>query len=1137
MTALPASPYKGLAAFADSPLDALLFFGRESEREAIVANLMASRLTVLYGPSGVGKSSLLRAGVAQRLRTVGDGSVIVHDTWAEDPEAALIASAHDADPNLGPTAGLVDTIAAAAQRNGQVYLLLDQFEEYFLHHGATGPLSEPLPELLRRPGLRVNILIALRNDALAELDAFAGRVHGLFANMLRLDRLDRRSARSAILGPLGCFGELSGSSYAADPALVDELLHEVAAGRVDLSGTTGAQPSAEHIEAPFLQLVLERLWAEERDHGSRELRLETFRRLGGAEPILRDHVQGTLDRLPADDQDAVARLIRQLVTPTGTKTSHTAADLAAYTAVDNARLESLLAQLGRERIVRAVEGAAGGPTRFEIFHDVLAEPLLAWRANHDLEGERIAARRQRHRLISIAAAALLALVVVGAIAIFALTQRSTARSQARRAHARELAAQALAGIPSNPARSLALALEAARIAAGPETESVLRTSLLATRERRIVRVGGAVVDASFSPSGGRLLVVGSNGSLGLYDRTGARIAALPRQTALTSAVWSPDGSSFATGGVDGSVVVWRSDGRQLRRVETTAPITVLTYASGKLLIGSGGRIRILSGVHGSVRTIRLDGSVVAAAVAPNGKLLAVATKRKGRLTTRIFDIRKRHVRATLPERGIGSLTFSADGYRLVTGSTDKTARIWRASTGRLLHTLPHRGHVLAERFSPDGKSLVTSSADGTAAVWDVRTGTRVLLLTGANGIAEDATFSPDEKEVAVAFGDRAARIYSTEDGRLLAPLAGHTDAVTSIHYDQGGHTIVTGSDDGTARLWDANAGDALVAIDHRASTVDALFVGGRVLSVAGRQARVVDLNGRRVASIRLRAPITAAAARGEAFSLVDEAGDLERVLGPDRTETISDLGVAAAAYASDGNLVTGSRDGTIRIWRPGQHAAQLIRGPAHLTSVSAADGRFLVRTRDGSVRVYASDGGPLRTLVSRAQRATLSPNGTVVVTTNAREADLWDVSTGKLLHRLTGHRSLVTDAEFSSDSSRLVTASDDHDARIWDVATGRLEHVLRGHFFAIRTAVFSPDGRWTVTASQFTAGLWDVQTGQLVLYLRGNTRPLTGATFSPDGNWILTGSEDGTARVVRCDICRDLSGLEQAAQERLRSIG
>ena len=76
-----------------------------------------------------------------------------------------------------------------------------------------------------------------------------------------------------------------------------------------------------------------------------------------------------------------------------------------------------------------------------------------------------------------------------------------------------------------------------------------------------------------------------------------------------------------------------------------------------------------------------------------------------------------------------------------------------------------------------------------------------------------------------------------------------------------------------------------------------------------------------------------------------------------------------------------------------------------------------------------------------------------------------------------------------------------------------------------------------VTASQFTAGLWDAATGQLVLYLQGNTRPLTGALFSPTGDWILTGSEDGTARIVQCDICRNLAGLEQLAHRHLRSIG
>ena len=76
VTTVPASPYKGLSAFEDSELDALLFFGREREVAAVAANVLASRLTVLYGPSGVGKSSLLRAGVARRLRELSGAPVV-----------------------------------------------------------------------------------------------------------------------------------------------------------------------------------------------------------------------------------------------------------------------------------------------------------------------------------------------------------------------------------------------------------------------------------------------------------------------------------------------------------------------------------------------------------------------------------------------------------------------------------------------------------------------------------------------------------------------------------------------------------------------------------------------------------------------------------------------------------------------------------------------------------------------------------------------------------------------------------------------------------------------------------------------------------------------------------------------------
>src|SRR5438045_5361196 len=99
--AAPPSPYKGLAPFEDSALDALLFFGREREIEVIVANLMAARLTVLFGPSGVGKTSLLRAGVAHRLRSAHGALVAIVSAWAGDPLAEIFDAIEAAAGEVG----------------------------------------------------------------------------------------------------------------------------------------------------------------------------------------------------------------------------------------------------------------------------------------------------------------------------------------------------------------------------------------------------------------------------------------------------------------------------------------------------------------------------------------------------------------------------------------------------------------------------------------------------------------------------------------------------------------------------------------------------------------------------------------------------------------------------------------------------------------------------------------------------------------------------------------------------------------------------------------------------------------------------------------------------------------------------
>jgi len=234
------TPYKGLSPFDDSELDALLFFGRERETEIVVANALASRLTVLYGPSGVGKSSLLRAGVVRSLRQLSSTEpmgVAYYSSWSGDPILGIdeavrgaLAEAFGGDPGEAP-GDLPDRVDGwTAALGGELVLVLDQFEELFLYHDDGGGLLEVLPELVTRPGLRLNVVLGIRDDALAKLDVFKARIPGLFSNYLRLDLLDREAARAAILGPLERYNELEGGEVTIEPELVEAVLGEVAAG-------------------------------------------------------------------------------------------------------------------------------------------------------------------------------------------------------------------------------------------------------------------------------------------------------------------------------------------------------------------------------------------------------------------------------------------------------------------------------------------------------------------------------------------------------------------------------------------------------------------------------------------------------------------------------------------------------------------------------------------------------------------------------------------------------------------------------------------------------------------------------------------------------------------------------------------
>ena len=367
-------PYKGLQPYTEA--DRAFFFGRERDRELVIANLYAAPLTVLYGASGVGKSSVLLAGVVPALRETPRLAVVVFRAWSQaDFRPALKAALREAvarvtggDAGIDPQLPFDEYLAACARAvRGQIFFIFDQFEEYFLYHPpdqSDEGFDAEFARAVNRQEVPANFLLAMREDGLSRLDRFGGRIPRLLGNLLRLEHLDHRAAEEAVRRPLAELNRrlpADAPPFVIEDALVAILLEEVRTGRVTLDRTMPGRtpiagaPDEGRVETPLLQLVLTRLWDEELSAGSRALRLETLVRLGGTEKIARTHLDQQMEGLGERERDLAARLFRFLVTPNGTKIAQDLASLSYWAEAPPEEAQRVLDRLSAEmRVTRTL---------------------------------------------------------------------------------------------------------------------------------------------------------------------------------------------------------------------------------------------------------------------------------------------------------------------------------------------------------------------------------------------------------------------------------------------------------------------------------------------------------------------------------------------------------------------------------------------------------------------------------------------------------------------------------------------------------------------------------------------------------------------------------------------------------------
>ena len=697
------------------------------------------------------------------------------------------------------------------------------------------------PNLVTRPGLRVRALLSIRDDALSKLDRFKGRIPNLFANYLRLDHLDRRAAREAIVRPVEQFNELAGESIEVEEELVEAVLDQTATGQVDLGdagrGLAADEKRTGRIEAAYLQLVLERIWEEERAAGSERLRASTLASLGGAQSIVREHLRRAVQELTSEERDVAADVFRFLVTPSGTKIAHGVGDLADYASVDEKRLLPVLSTLGRERIVRTVDGAGANGARYEIFHDVLGEAVLAWRREQELERERRDSERRHRRLAIVAVLALVALAAMTAVAIYALAQRREARDSARKAQARELVARSSDMLNDDPLDSVALAARAARLEPNTGSVAALRLALLDSHLRRVLRAGAdAVTAAAYDPRSTMVVTADADGTARLFSTaTGAEIAVLEHDRAVTDASFSPDGRRVATASRDRTVRLWDRRGKLIRTLPHEKAVLDLEFAANPaepaLVTATGAGTVHIWGLKDSSHTVVKTPGPEHVTISPDGEYAAVYGADK---IARVYGVpggaslfELRHDSQVL------SAAFGPRKELLATGSPNKTARTWDLRQGDTTRSFDgFFGQVVDVAVSPNGQFVGAASADTTARIFDiaVKRGELTAIPTGHRDLIHTIEFSPGGLYFLTSSRDETARVWKTDRGNEIAVLAGHDGDVRGASFSRTGRRVLTYSEDGTARIWDSGTAPELGVLSHKQAPLTRLDVAddGRV---------------------------------------------------------------------------------------------------------------------------------------------------------------------------------------------------------------------------------------------------------------------------------------------------------------------
>jgi WD40 repeat protein/energy-coupling factor transporter ATP-binding protein EcfA2 len=1137
------NPYKGLRAFEEADADE--FFGRDVLVHKLVERLETPtifkkrperieiepyRFLAVIGPSGSGKSSVVKAGIIPALRRgflPGSSRWIITQMTPntkpmEQLENELINIAARPIKNLherlnsGPN-GLKNLIPdLMTEPSGEVLLVVDQFEEIFMpavHEEERVLFMDSLRYAVTTLGSHLRVIITLRADFYDRPLRYAGFGALLQKRTEVVLPLSPKELSQAITGPAERVG------ITVEPGLEMEIALQVA-----------DQPGA----LPLLQYALTELFDRREGH---MMTRAAYHSLGGVLGALTRRAEEVFRTLTPDQQHAAKLLFQRLVTlgegAQDTRRRALRAELDSLTP----EMSHVIDLYGKARLLSFDRDPMTRAPVVEVAHEAI---IREWKTLREwLSENRESIRLQQHLTLSaqewheqnrdlgdLYRGARLAQIKEWAethpaemnplereflSASIALTYQEAAEREEQ--HKREL----------ETAKKLA---ESEKIRA---EEHLKAASRLRARGRYLM---GALILS--------MLLFAAAAWFGMQAQH-QRDQAQQSFTHSERLRLAAQAGANLLSGID---------------IETAPLLSLASLKMGYTPEADATLQRAMTFIYPAHIFSSQAGAVYAVAISPDSKYAVTTSTESAAILWDVVSGREVR-RFTGHKNSVASVAFSPNGSRLVTGGDDSTVRTWEIASGKELRRFSvGEGMVWSVGFSPDGKSVAAIDYNKVLWVWNTETG-EILLDIELPTLSSGLAYSPDGKKLLIAGDDNIARLYDTSSGDLLREFSGHEQAVINVAYSHSGQFIATCSDDKTARIWDVETGKEVKKLE------------GHTESIYGVAFSSDD-----------RYVLTSGYDRVAILWDVESGVAIRRFIGHQGSL------YGGAISADDKWILTAGFDGTARLWPSGiQPDPRSFRHTSSIVSLAISpDGKTLASgTTAGQAALWdTATGKKLHELVGHTytvESIVFSPDGKHIATAaDDQSVRIWDAASGEQINIIEGFPDIVWAIRFSPDGKYALTA-EDGGLKLWDWATGESIRVYNEDK-SFYTAAFSPDGKTILGGAYNGYYVYDTETGNLLSHqdvdgkhsyyaaaispdgryatlggekltlfeypsmktiasLEGHTGAMLSATFSPDSKLLLSSSEDGTARiwdVATAKTIRIFSGLQALANSAAFSI-